>query len=341
MTDPAAATGRYVQSLSASVAAAADAGRRGRVSLGPVPALTTPVSPPLPSGRGLFGAGLERLLHRPVHVAVVRLVGVELRGELEDHGLDRVLLHLERGVDERRQQLLGHVGAQDLLAGVGEPGVPREQVDRVGLVDDRVDRAALPLHPLVVGGPVASAREPEGLEPVEVLVGPRLEVAGRRDVPVGVAVDRHRLVDVHGDPADRVDDLPEAVEVDQQVVVDRDAECTRDRQLHRVGTLVVGAPDHAGVGGRDVAVDRVEHLLAVIAALLEPVGVERVQRGAGGERHVAQVAREAEHHRAAGVGVDADQDHGVGADAGPPDAAVAPEEQQVDPVLGAPGVLSS
>ena len=39
------------------------------------------------------------------------------------------------------------------------------------------------------------------------------------------------------------------------------------------------------------------------------------------------------------MGVDADQDHGVGADAGAPDAAVAPEEQQVDPLLGAPGVL--
>ena len=69
MTDLDAATGWYVQSLSASVAAAGDSGRWGRVSISPVPALTTPVSPRLPLGRSFFGgAGL----HSPLRVAEPR-----------------------------------------------------------------------------------------------------------------------------------------------------------------------------------------------------------------------------------------------------------------------------
>ena len=84
--------------------------------------------------------------------------------------------------------------------------------------------------------------------------------------------------------------------------------------------------------GGAVAVDRVEQALA-LAAGVEAVGIDVGQRAVGREGQVLQVAREAEQRRVTGLGVDAGHDDGVGADALAVLAAVATEEQDVDPLL--------
>ena len=84
--------------------------------------------------------------------------------------------------------------------------------------------------------------------------------------------------------------------------------------------------------GRAVAVDGVEQALALVAGL-EAVGVDLGQRAVGGERQVLQVARQAEQRRVTGLGVDAGDDHRVGAHAVAVLPAVAAEQQDVDPLL--------
>ena len=91
---------------------------------------------------------------------------------------------------------------------------------------------------------------------------------------------------------------------------------------------------------RDLAVDGVEHVEAGVTLTgLVAVRVEVVQRAVLGELRVHHVARKTEHHRLARLGVDADQDDGVGADAGATHSPVAAEQQDVDAVLARPRVL--
>ena len=95
--------------------------------------------------------------------------------------------------------------------------------------------------------------------------------------------------------------------------------------------LSVG-PEDVGVLRRAVAVDGVEQALALVAGV-EAVGVDLGQRAVRGEGQVLQVARQAEQRRVAGLGVDAGDDDRVGADALAALAAVAAEQQDVDPLL--------
>ena len=80
---------------------------------------------------------------------------------------------------------------------------------------------ALAGHPVVVaaGDAVACAAVPERVVAVEVLLA-------RLDPPVDVvivlvAADRERVCDVDVDAAERVDELLEALHVDEHVVLDR------------------------------------------------------------------------------------------------------------------------
>jgi hypothetical protein len=85
-------------------------------------------------------------------------------------------------------------------------------------------------------------------------------------------------------------------------------------------------------------VDRVQHPGSRVAVPGEARRVEVVQRAAGWELRVHEVARQAEHHRLTGAGVDAEQDDRVGADPVAADVAVPTEQQHVDPLPAAPRV---
>ena len=171
-----------------------------------------------------------------------------------------------------------------------------------------------------------------------MLVGPRLDVPGGRDPEVGVAVDGDGLVDVDRDAAHRVDDLLEAQQVDQDVVVDVDAQAARDRLLEHVGALVVGVAEDAGVPRRQQPVDRVEHAGRRVAVGREAVGEHLVERAVLRELRVHHVARQAEHHRPPGPGVQ-DQEHDrVGADALAGDRSVSAEEQDAHVLAAGPRV---
>ena len=100
------------------------------------------------------------------------------------------------------------------------------------------------------------------------------------------AAGAHRLVEVDGHPADRVDELLERREVDLHVVVDRDAEVLLDRL------------DEALRGGRPVALERlVDAALRVRAGDGDPqVARERQQPGG----RVLRV--EPQHHDRVGAG---------------------------------------
>ena len=64
-----------------------------------------------------------------------------------------------------------------------------------------------------------------------------------------------------------------------------------------------------------------------------------MQRAVLGELRVRHVARQAEGHRLAGLGVHAEQDHAVGADAIAALATVAAQQEHVDPLAAVPRVL--
>ncbi len=93
-----------------------------------------------------------------------------------------------------------------------------------------------------------------------------------------------------------------------------------------------------GVQGRDLSVDGVEHVSGRVASAGVARRVERVQRTVHRELSVHHVARQAEHHGPARMGVEAGEDHRVGAHTVPVHVAVAAEEQEVHPVAPRPRV---
>ena len=173
----------------------------------------------------------------------------------------------------------------------GELLVLLEQGHRVGGVDDRVDRAALAGHAVVVGEAEPAAGEGQRRRAVHVLVRARARCSRRAASPVRrLAADRHVVVDVDGDAAEGVDQPAEAVEVDQHVVVDVQAERLADAELEEVGARVVGRAEDVGVRGRAVAVDGVEQALALVAgleAVRVDLGQRAVRRGTAGSRGCA------------------------------------------------------
>ncbi len=195
---------------------------------------------------------------------------------------------------------------------------------------------------------VPAAGEPQRVVTVQLLVRAGLQVAGWLLVPVRpwagavVAADRHRVVDVDGDPAERVDDLLEALEVDLHVVVDVQTHRRTHRHLEHVGALVVGRAENAGVLLGDVLVHRVQVILGLLGRTVRvvvPVGVDLVQRGVLGERHPHPVAAERHQRGVAGPGVDARDDDGVGPGVPAAGAVVSAEQEQVQPGGLRPRVL--
>src|SRR4029450_7748032 len=122
------------------------------------------------------------------------------------------------------------------------------------------------LHAVQLVGEVAAAGEGEGPAPAEVVAAGLVDVQARLEVPgrIGEAdVDAAEGGDAGpaAAPPEGVDDGPEAVEVDQHVVVDRDAEVLLDGRDQLPGAAGEGGVDAvlgAGAGDRDdqVAGDR-------------------------------------------------------------------------------------
>ena len=99
-------------------------------------------------------------------------------------------------------------------------------------------------------------------------------------------------------------------------------------------------PSTAIIGGVDARVLGLAEQLGVVAGpgadgvevavvAVEAVGELSVHDRALGEREVRHVARQADQHRLAGLGVDAGDRHRVGAQAPPSGAGVAAEQQHV------------
>ena len=107
-------------------------------------------------------------------------------------------------------------------------------------------RVAVP-HAVELVGEVAAAGEGEGAAAVEVAAAGLADVEAGLEVPGGVG-------EADVDAAERVHDGPEAVEVDQHVVVDGDAEVLLDR-LHQLPRAAleggVDAVLATGAGDRD------------------------------------------------------------------------------------------
>ena len=135
--------------------------------------------------------------------------------------------------------------------------------------------------------------------------------------------------------ADGVDDLGEALHVDERVVVDVDVERVPDRlrQRHRLGLATRRAVVlHQIRAGGHVREDGV-------GEVVEPVRVLRSERAAGRELQARQVARDRHQRRAAGGVVDADEDHRVGAQPPPTRSGVAAQQQDVGHRLWVDGLL--
>ena len=254
------------------------------------------------------------------HDLRVVVVGADERGH-EVHRRDLLLLGLHREGRQAGQGLLRDVGAEHALGGLGDVGEVQHDRLRVELVDHRGDDAALARHPLVVRGVGAAAGVPEGVVAVEVAVAgldPALDLVLRAD----------RGAPLHGDvePADRVDQAAEALEVDEHEVLD----VQPGERLHGLGGGQ--QPGVLGAGGELLAVvgaprvERVEQaLVAAGPALRHQPGHDRP----GPEPDVLGLAREAEEHRPAALGVDAGELDAVRPQPDAAGAAVAAEQEDV------------
>src|SRR5699024_3448252 len=83
--------------------------------------------------------------------------------------------------------------------------------------------AALPNHPLVVTGELARASEPQGMMAVELLLSrldPPLDRTVLARCRIDLRGDRNALAGDQGDPAEGVDEILEAFEVDHRIVLD-------------------------------------------------------------------------------------------------------------------------
>ncbi len=125
-------------------------------------------------------------------------------------------------------------------------------------------------------------------------------------------------------PPTAFDQVLEAVQVDECVVVDRQPGDLLDRLGGRgdPGSLVTGVQAGVVVGP---GVDPVE----VAALAVEAVRELLVHRRAGGERHVGEVARQPEQDGATGLLVDAGDRDAVGTQALPLGSGVAAQQQDV------------
>ena len=139
--------------------------------------------------------------------------------------------------DERRQPVQGDVGVHVRLDRLRQRAEVPDRTDGVELVGHRAQEAALAGHPRVVARVLPRADVGERLAAVEAVllagldVDPRLRLApgGPRHLVV------QPLLDEDLDAAERVDEVGEADEVDEGVVVDADPEQRRDGLLQVAG----------------------------------------------------------------------------------------------------------
>ena len=191
----------------------------------------------------------------------------------------------------------------------------RRTSHRVELVGHRAQEAALPGHPRVVVRRLAGADVGERLAAVEAVGAAGNDVDSRLALAPGGPRD---LVDepflhVDLDAAERVDEVGEAEQVDERVVVDPKPEQLRDRLLERRCALLAAAED---------AVERVRSS-SVNGSSSRPAS----------ERHLGEVARDAERDRRAGAVLRGDEDDRVRAGADVARPFVGAEQQDRRPGL--------
>ena len=194
----------------------------------------------------------------------------------------------------------------------------RSTRQRIELVGKRAQEAALPRHPRVVVRVLARPHVGERLVPVEVVraaridVDPRLRLAPRRTrdgvVQSFLHVDRHA--------AERVDEIGEAAQVHEGVVVDAHAEQLRHGQLERARAGVARGRQEVGVRA-DVRVEPVDRLV--------------VDRQLAADANVDEVSRDPERGSASRPVLERDEDDRVRARAPVAGAFVGAEEQDRRP----------
>ena len=179
----------------------------------------------------------------------------------------------ELGADEAEQGRAGHVGADRLRRGPGDPGQADEGLDRGDLVLDRAEDLLLAARAgevvlLRVALVLAGAGERERLLAVDLLLAAlqAQRVAAVLEAAVDLGDDAAAAV---GDAAERVDQLREVLEVDLDEVVDLDAEVLLDgADRQRRAADGVGGVDLvlAVAGDRDDGVARDRERRVVAAA---------------------------------------------------------------------------
>ena len=176
---------------------------------------------------------------------------------------------------------------------------------------------------------MASPGVRQGLFAVHVLITRLDHELGDSSVEERVLIVDDSLRNVHVDATDGVDDVDEAVEVHEGVVVDGDAEELRDHTLDCVLRRFAGTLE-----GFRVLLSLDPELVdqfRVAVAVPDPHAVRK-----GGVRPVPGYLK---HRSLAGFGVDADRDHRVGADSGSADTEIAAKEQDVQAVQIVPRCL--
>ena len=213
---------------------------------------------------------------------------------------------------------LGQLGAQrqqHALLAFGAVEVGLLHALAVGHLDVALAAAGVGQRGDAVVGPAAGLEDQPG---VRLLV---------RQAAVELRVDE-ATVEAQLDPADRVDHPGEAGHVDEGVVVDVEAEVEADRSLDGAQAACLGIVGEVGAPRRRVE-RRLERELVDLVGV-QPSGEQRLV----GKRHVAGVARDADHHRGLGHRVDADDEHDVGEDGLAAGGRIGPEQENVD-ALGA------
>src|SRR5918995_1200670 len=196
--------------------------------------------------------------------------------------------------DERGQAVQRDVGVHVGLDSPGERAEVADRAYRIELVRHRAQEAAMARHPCVVARVLARADVGERLAAVEAVrpaghhVDLRLRLAPGR--PCHLVAES--LLGDDLDAAERVDEVGEAEEVDEGVVVDADAEQRRDRLLQVPGARLTAA--RAAVEGIDRLLER---------RPLRP------------ERDLGEIAGNAERGGAAAAVLDRREDDRVGAGA--------------------------
>ncbi len=250
-------------------------------------------------------------------------IGGPDQGRHELHAGDLLTSGPAGQVEERAQLTRRDIRAHHVRPGCGDRLEPVQDPRRVELVQHGVHHAPLPRHPVVVIGGVPGPGEPQSVVPVEGSRS-RLQIAGDLGA---AATDRDPLGDRQPDSPQRVDQLCEPPQVDQDVVVHRQPGHALDGLLHRLRARVPDPREQRGML-RSPGVDPVEQ-----AAV--PAG-EPAREGLGGGRtrgegHLLQVAGQPEQDRASGGGVDAHQGDAVRTGADPVRPGVAAQQQHVVP----------